>query len=80
MVFSLENRLSGGSLAPRIPAPLDAGFAPAVLFNRAYLDKVRATGKAVPLVLGLERENGLVSRFETLVHAEADAASLLKLR
>ncbi len=62
--------------APNIPAPLDPGFLPAVLFNRAYVANVRASGKGVPLVLGLERENGLVSRYETLVSAEADAATL----
>jgi predicted NBD/HSP70 family sugar kinase len=76
MFFPVGNRLSGGSLALRISAPLDAGFAPAVLFNRAYLDKVRVSGKGVPLVLGLERENGLVSRFETLVDPAADAVTL----
>ena len=31
----------------------------------------------MPLVLGLERENKLVSRYETLVLPEADAATLL---
>jgi predicted NBD/HSP70 family sugar kinase len=62
--------------APAISAPLDPGFEPAVLFNRAYLGKVRASGKGVPLVLGLERENGLVSRFETNVRPDADAATL----
>ena len=60
-----------------IPAPLDPGFQPAVLFNRDYVRSVRASGKAVPLVLGLERECGLVSRFETVVSPAADAATLL---
>jgi len=62
--------------APQISAPLDPGFAPAVLFNRAYVEKVRASGKSVPLVLGLERENELVSRFETVVPPAADAVTL----
>ena len=62
---------------PHIQAPLDLGFAPAILFNRGYLRKVRASGKGVPLVLGLERENGLVSRFETLVSPVADPETLL---
>lgn len=52
---------------PAIKAPLDPGFLPAVLFNRHYLETARATGQAVPLVIGLEREGGLVSRFETSV-------------
>lgn len=62
---------------PHIPAVLDPGFQPAVLFNREYLRGVRASGMAVPLVLGLERECGLVSRFETVVSPSADAATLL---
>ena len=62
---------------PLITAPLDPGFQPAVLFNRDYVSSVRASGKAVPLVLGLERECGLVSRFETVVNPATDAATLL---
>ena len=48
------------------------------LFSSAALirHEVRRTGRAVPLVIGLERESGLVSRFETLVSPEADAATL----
>ncbi|MCU0752993.1 MAG: ROK family protein [Akkermansiaceae bacterium] len=64
------------SCHPALAAPLDAGFQPAVLQRRAYLEKVRRTGRAVPLVLGLEREDGLVSRFETLVDPAADAVTL----
>lgn len=60
-----------------IPAPLDPGFQPAAIYNRNYVESVKATGKAVPLVLGLERECGLVSRFETVVQATTDDASLL---
>ena len=37
---------------PAIPAPLDPGFLPAVLYNRQYAAAVRATGKGVPLVIG----------------------------
>jgi predicted NBD/HSP70 family sugar kinase len=59
-----------------IPAPLDPGFSPAVLYNRDYLQSVRASGTGVPLILGLERECGLVSRFETLVRPTADAETL----
>jgi predicted NBD/HSP70 family sugar kinase len=65
------------SLQPAIKAPLDPGFLPAVLFNRDYVATARASGQAVPLVLGLERECGLVSRFETVVNPTADAATLL---
>lgn len=59
-----------------IVAPLDAGFQPAVLWNRAYVAAAKASGNAVPLVLGLERESGLVSRYETVVRPSADAETL----
>ena len=59
------------------PAPLDPRFQPAVWFNRHYVAAARQSGRAVPLVLALEREQQLVSRFETVVLPEADAASLL---
>lgn len=59
-----------------IPAPLDPGFLPAALFNRSYVADARASGQAVPLVIGLERECGLVSRFETVVKSAADAETL----
>ena len=58
------------------PAPLDSKFQPAILFNRAYVAAAKKSGRAVPLVLGLERENKLVSRFETMVLPDADATTL----
>lgn len=61
---------------PAIKAPLDPGFLPAILFNRHYLETARASGQAVPLVLGLERECGLVSRFQTVVRPDGDAETL----
>lgn len=61
---------------PTIAAPLDPGFLPAVLFNRSYVQSVSASKKGVPLVLGLERENGLVSRFETTVGPASGATTL----
>ena len=63
-------------MKPAISAPLDPGFLPAAIFNRNYVNRVQASGKAVPLVLGLERECGLVSRFETQVNPTADADTL----
>jgi len=56
--------------------PLDPGFRPAVLFDRQYLAAAKAAGDAVPLVIGLERENGLLSRFATIVRPGADADTL----
>jgi predicted NBD/HSP70 family sugar kinase len=60
----------------RFTPPLDPEFQPAVLWRRHYLKTLEATGEAVPLVIGLEREGGLVSRHETLVHPAADDATL----
>lgn len=59
-----------------IVAPLDPDFQPAVLWNRAYVAAAKASGDAVPLVLGLERECGLVSRYETVVRHSADAETV----
>jgi len=63
-------------IKPRFVPPLDEGFRPAVLANKAYLEDVSQAG-GVPLVLGLERPNGSFSRFETRVfpedHPRADA-------
>jgi predicted NBD/HSP70 family sugar kinase len=59
-----------------ISAPLDPAFQPLSLFNKQYLAATRASGKAVPLVIGLDREAGLFSRFETVVRADADADTL----
>src|SRR3990172_7496461 len=51
-----------------IPVPeflprLDRNFRPAVLANRAFERETAESG--VPLVIGLERDNGKFSRFET---------------
>lgn len=62
--------------ASPIAAPLDPDFQPAVLFNRRYVAAARGSGKPVPLVISLERERGLVSRFETVVRRDADAETL----
>jgi predicted NBD/HSP70 family sugar kinase len=64
------------NIKPNLPAPLDPGFQPAVLVNRNYVAAAKRTGQAVPLVIGLERECGLVSRFETMVFPTTDAATL----
>ena len=59
------------------PAPLDPQFQPAILFNRNYVAAARESRRAVPLVLGLERENGLVSRYETVVVPQTDPGTAL---
>jgi predicted NBD/HSP70 family sugar kinase len=55
---------------PGITPPLDAGFRPAVLANRAFRQEVSAAGGGVPLRLGLERPDSSVSCFETRVFSE----------
>ena len=60
---------------PAIPAPLDLDFQPTALFNRNYLADARKSA-AVPLVIGLDREAGLFSRYETIVKSEVDADTL----
>ena len=61
---------------PKIIAPLDPDFQPASLFNRHYLAAAKKSGQAVPLVIGLEREGGFISRYETMVKSEADPDTL----
>ncbi|MBN1372601.1 MAG: ROK family protein [Anaerolineaceae bacterium] len=53
---------------PAIVPPLEPMFTPAALVNRAFLREAQPVG--VPLVIGLERENGVVSRFESAVFPE----------
>ncbi len=48
--------MSSPTVKPAITAILDPKFLPPVLFNRNYVVSARASGQAVPLVLGLERE------------------------
>ena len=55
---------------PGFVPPLDDGFRPAALANRAFLKEVDESDAGVPLVLGLERSDGSISRFETRVFPE----------
>jgi predicted NBD/HSP70 family sugar kinase len=55
-------------IKPTFAPPLDPEFRPASLANRAFR---KAAGKGgVPLVIGLERSGGEISRFETVVFPE----------
>ena len=60
---------------PSFAPPLDEAFRPAVLANREFQREVAASGDGVPLVLGLERADGSVSRFETRVFPDNYARS-----
>ena len=53
-----------------VKAPLDPGFQPAVLFNQAH-----RRSATQPLIIALEREGGLISRYETVVNPAAPDAA-----
>lgn len=57
-------------IAPKKTPPLDDLFRPAVLANHHFIEEVTLDGAGVPLVIGLERLQGEVSRFETIVYPE----------
>ncbi|MBO7621783.1 MAG: hypothetical protein J6T06_14830, partial [Victivallales bacterium] len=54
-------------VAPKTVPVLDPDFRPPVLANRAFLAEVDATGKAVPFIIAVERDQNRVSRFATRV-------------
>lgn len=64
---------------PGFVPPLDEGFRPAVLANRVFQTEVADSGQGVRLVLGLERADGCVSRFESWVFPEDHARSRANL-
>ena len=67
-------------IEPDFVPPLDPGFRPAVLANDAFLNQVKRSAAGVPLVLGLERADGSVSRFETEVFPEDHPRAKADLR
>src|SRR2546426_5487086 len=54
-------------MPPKIVPALDPAFRPAVLSNRGFRARVQSRG--VPVQAALERGDGSVSRFETMVAA-----------
>lgn len=52
---------------PKIKPVLHPEFCPAVLWNRAFESLVDEAGRTKPLVVGLERADGSVSRYQTRV-------------
>jgi hypothetical protein len=52
-------------VAPQVMPPLNGIFRPAVLANGVFRETVKATGRGVPLKIGLERSDGSVSTYET---------------
>jgi predicted NBD/HSP70 family sugar kinase len=52
---------------PAIAPPLDPGFIPAELWNRAYRDRCANNSQTQPLAIALERTDGTISRYDTSV-------------
>ncbi len=61
-------------VSPRFVPVLDPEFRPAVLANRAF--RATVAGRSVPVSLALERGDGGVSRFDTVVADPASTAGL----
>ncbi|MCG3209223.1 MAG: hypothetical protein FOGNACKC_02844 [Anaerolineae bacterium] len=57
-------------ITPNIIPPLDEDFRPAVLANRYFQQEVAQSGAGVPLIIALERADGVVSRYGTVVYAD----------
>lgn len=67
-------------VAPKFVPPLDPGYRPAVLANRAFQKEVAESGQGVPLVLGLERGPGETSRYETMVFPDGHPRAAANLQ
>jgi predicted NBD/HSP70 family sugar kinase len=61
------------SLLLRVPAPLDPDFQPASLLARRQAMAAASAAATSRVLIGLERENGLVSRHETIVPTVPDS-------
>ncbi|EPR14067.1 ROK family protein [Ruminiclostridium papyrosolvens] len=59
------------NISPKFVPVLDKEFRPAALENRYFLNAVKATGKAVPIAIGIERSDGLISRYSTHIFDES---------
>lgn len=55
----------------KIKPVYDPDFYPAALFNRAFLEAVEKSGTVVPVAIGIERNDGLISVFRTKVFRES---------
>ena len=64
-------------IPPKLLPPLDPDFRPAVLANRAFERTVAEAG--VPLVIGLQRDGGKATRFETRVFPEGHPSAAANL-
>ncbi|MBR0459811.1 MAG: ROK family protein [Victivallales bacterium] len=53
-------------IAPKTVPVLDPDFRPAILANRAFVQEVKASGTAIPLLIAVERDQNRVSRYDTV--------------
>lgn len=53
---------------PQLLPPLDESFHPAVIFNREFTRGVQASGQGQEVVIGVQRADGSLSRYETQVY------------
>jgi hypothetical protein len=58
-------------VALRLAPPLDPGFQPASLVNRAFRADARATGAAVPVRFALEQADGSVFQHATVIYPDS---------
>jgi len=68
------------TISPFLTPPLDPGFVPAALWNRAYRALVATDPQARTLVIALERPDGGASRHESLILGAAHLSAALTLR
>jgi predicted NBD/HSP70 family sugar kinase len=55
---------------PKFVPELDKEFRPAALENKAFLDAVEKSGNSAPVKIAVERGNGQVSTYNTVIFAE----------
>lgn len=63
-------KMDGFLAQPRFVPEYDQAFQPAALFCRSYIQAVEEADGGVPLVIAVERNEGLVSTYKTQVFAE----------
>ena len=63
-------------IQPASAPELDPEFVPALLWNRAYQDLVAKSGREQPLLLALDRGDGVVSIHTTSVLPDGDSNGL----
>src|ERR1022692_5129994 len=67
-------------ITPFAHPPLDPGFLPAALWNRAYRALVANDPGSRTLIIALERQDGWASRHQSLVLGADDPSAALSLR